>query len=178
MYDSLKVVSYNCRGFPKSPDKLVTKPTIKCLLEDLNIDIICFQETFLSKQDLSCLNVLHKDFQGVGASSTDTRDKLISGHPYGGVAILYRIKYSKCITPINFNLDWVIGISIDSGSFKHVILCVYLKSVSGSHEDHKGIYQGQLEELKHILNELDTTSVSIIGRLKIRLGNGCTQRWD
>ena len=75
-------------------------------------------------------------------------------------------------------LDWVIGISIDGGSFKHVILCVYLKSVSGSHEDHKGIYQGQLEELKHILNELDTTSVSIIGRLKIRLGNGCTQRWD
>ena len=59
MYESLKVVSYNCRGFPKSPDKLVTKPTIKCLLEDINIDIICFQETFLSKQDLSCLNVVH-----------------------------------------------------------------------------------------------------------------------
>ena len=145
MYDSLKVMSYNCRGFPKSPNKLGLKPTISNLLNDVNGDIICLQETFLSKQDLSCLNVIHKDFQGVGASSTDTREKLISGHPYGGVAIMYRIKYSKCVTPINFNLDWVIGISIDSGSFKHVILCVYMKSASGSHEDHKGIYQGQLE---------------------------------
>ena len=76
---------------------------------------------------------------------------------------MYRIKYSKCVTPINFNLDWVIGISIDSGNFKHVVLCVYMKSASGGHEDHKGIYQGQLEELKLILDELDTTSVTIIG---------------
>ena len=33
---------------------------------------------------------------------------------------------------------------------------------SGSHEYHKGIYQRQLEELKLILDELDTTSVTII----------------
>ena len=84
---------------------------------------------------------------------------------------MYRTKYSKCVTPINFNLDWVIGISIDSGSFKHVILCVYMKSASGSHEDHKGIYQGQLEELKLILDELDTTSVTIIGDWNANLNN-------
>ena len=91
MYDSLKVMSYNCRGFPKSPNKLGLKPTISNLLNDVNGDIICLQETFLSKQDLSCLNVIHKDFQGVGASSTDTREKLISGHPYGGVAMMYKL---------------------------------------------------------------------------------------
>ena len=60
------------------------------MLEDNTIDIMCLQETFLSKQDLSCLNVIDKDFLGVGASSTDLRDKLITGHPYGGVQILYR----------------------------------------------------------------------------------------
>ena len=165
--NSLKVVSYNCRGFPKTAAKLWKKPTISLLLKDVNIDIICLQETFLSKQDLSCLNVIHREFQGVGASSTDTRDKLITGHPYGGVAILYRIKHSKCISPIYFNLDWVIGISIGSGRNKHVILCVYLKSASG--EDHKEIYQGQLEELKLIIDDLDTTSVSIIGDLNADL---------
>ena len=148
MSESLKVGSYNCRGFPKTPSKLVSKPTIKLLLDNENIDILCLQETFLSKQDLSCLNVIHKDFQGIGASSTDTRDKLISGHPYGGVAILYKTKFAKCISPIYFNLDWVIGISINSGRNKHVILCVYLKSVSGGHDDHNEIYQAQLEELQ------------------------------
>ena len=75
------------------------------LLQDNTIDIICFQETFLSKQDLSCLNSIHNDFQGVGTATTDTRDKLISGHPPGGVAILYRIKHSKCISPLYFNFD-------------------------------------------------------------------------
>ena len=163
MDSSLNVVSYNCRGFPKTAEKLWEKPTIKLMLEDNTIDIMCLQETFLSKQDLSCLNVIDKDFLGVGASSTDLRDKLITGHPYGGVAILYRKKHSKCISPIIFNLDWVIGISIDSGSNKHVILCVYLKCVSSSHADHKDIFQGQLEELKAIINDLDTTSVTIIG---------------
>ena len=171
MSESLKVGSYNCRGFPKTPSKLVSKPTIKLLLDNESLDILCLQETFLSKQDLSCLNVIHKDFQGIGASSTDTRDKLITGHPYGGVAILYKTKFAKCISPIYFNLDWIIGISINSGRNKHVILCVYLKSVSGGHDDHKEIYQGQLEELKHIISDLDTTSVSIIGDVNADLVN-------
>ena len=96
MSESLKVVSYNCRGFPKTTHKLREKPTINMLLNKENIDIMCLQETFLSKQDLSCLNVIHKDFQGVGASKTDTRDRLITGHPNGGVAILYKVKLSKC----------------------------------------------------------------------------------
>ena len=168
MEGSLKVVSYNSRGFPKTPDKLWEKPTIELLLKNEKIDIICLQETFLSKQDLSCLNIVHRDFQGVGASSTDTRDKLITGHPYGGVAILYRVKHAKCITPLDFNLDWIIGISISSGNNKHVILCVYLKS-AGGREDHKEIFQAQLEELKTIIDGLDTTSVSIIGDLNADL---------
>ena len=163
MCSSLNVVSYNCRGFPKTAGKLWEKPTIKLMLDDINIDILCLQETFLSKQDLSCLNSIDKDFLGVGASSTDFRDKLITGHPYGGVAILYRKKHTKCISPLFFNLDWVIGISVGSGSNKHVILCVYLKCVSSDHADHKDIFQGQLEELKAIINDLDTTSVTIIG---------------
>ena len=171
MCSSLNVVSYNCRGFPKTVEKLWEKPTIKHMLDDNSIDIMCLQETFLSKQDLSCLNVIDKDFLGVGASSTDLSDKIITGHPYGGVAILYKTKFAKCITPIYFNLDWVIGISINNGSNKHVVLCVYLKSVSGGDEDHNGIFQGQLEELKCIINELDTTSVNIIGDLNADLVN-------
>ena len=57
----------------------------------------------------------------------------------------------------------MVGISIDSGRNKHVLLCVYLKSASGSHEDHNEIFQGQLEELKLIIDDLDTTSVTIFG---------------
>ena len=117
--------------------KLWGKPIVNLLLQDNSIDIICFQETFLTKQDLGCLNSIHNDFQGVGASTTDTRDKLISGHPPIGVAILYRIKHSKCISPLYFNLDWVIRIKIHSGNKKQVDLCVYMKTASGGQDDHK-----------------------------------------
>ena len=80
---SVKIVSYNCRGLPKTPSKLWEKPTVNLLLQDNDNDIICLQETFYSKQDLSNLNTLHSEFQGIGVSTTDTREKLLSSHPPG-----------------------------------------------------------------------------------------------
>ena len=165
MDNCVKVVSYNCRGFPKTPAKLRVKPTVNLLLNDDTIDFICLQETFLSKQDLGCLNSVHNEYQGIGTSTVDTRDGIVKGHPSGGVAILYRTKQAKYITPLYFNLDWVIGISINNNNCKHIILCVYMKTASGGHGDNKEIFQGQLEELKMIIDELDTTSVTIIGDL-------------
>ena len=163
MAGSVKIVSYNCRGLPKTSTKLFEKPTVNLLFQDNENDIICFQETFYSKQDISCLNSLHSEFQGIGVSTTDTKERILTNHPPGGVAIMYRVKHAKCITPLFFNLDWVIGISINTGNKKHVILCVYMKTASGGQGDHNEIFQGQLEELKLIINELDTTSVTIIG---------------
>ena len=151
----LKIVSYNCRGFPKIPAKLNVKPTVNLLLNDESIDIICMQETFLSKQDLGCLNVIHKDYLGIGTSTMDTRDGLIKGHPSGGVAILYRTNQAKNITPLHFNLDWVIGVSLNCNNSKHIILCVYMKTASGGHGDNREIIQGQLEELNMIIDDLD-----------------------
>ena len=84
---------------------------------------MCLQETFLSKQDLSCLNVIHKDFQGIEASNTDTRYRLITEHPNAGVPILYKLKHPKCMTPIHVNLDWVIVISIDNAEAADSVHC-------------------------------------------------------
>ena len=170
MEGSLKAISYNCRGFPKSSAKIREKPTIGMLLQDKSVDIIALQETFLSKQELGCLNMVHRDFQGIGVSTADSRDKLITSHPQGGVAILFRTTLSKCISPLFFNLDWVVGINIFNGSYHHTILCVYLKCASGR-EDHAEIFQGQLEELKHIIEGLNTTSVSIMGDFNADFAN-------
>ena len=59
----------------------------------------------------------------------------------------------------------MVGISINLSNRKHVILCVYLKTASGGQGGHNEIFRGQLEELKLIINDLDTTSVTIIGDL-------------
>lgn len=52
-------------------------------------DILCVQETFLSKQDLERLNSLLKDFYGAGESTTDCSTKLVRGRISGGVAVLW-----------------------------------------------------------------------------------------
>ncbi|CAL4238834.1 unnamed protein product, partial [Meganyctiphanes norvegica] len=46
-----------------------------------------------------------------------------------------------------------------------------MKSASGGQEDHKEIFQGQLEELKLIIDDLDTTSVTIFGDFNANLVN-------
>ena len=94
------------------------------------------------------LNAIHKDYQGIGTSTVDTRDGLVKGHPSGGVAVLYRTKQAKSITPLYFNLDWVIGICIINGNNKHVILCVYMKTASGGHGDNR-YFSGSIRGAKN-----------------------------
>ncbi len=52
-------------------------------------DILCAQETWYSKQDLSGINCLHQSYHGYGVATRDYCDGLVTGHPPGGVAILW-----------------------------------------------------------------------------------------
>ena len=65
----IRVVSYNSRGLRLghgAGDK-AQRIVIEKLFE--NTDILCIQETFLSKQDL--VNTVNSDFHGAGESTTD-----------------------------------------------------------------------------------------------------------
>ena len=54
--------------------RLWAKPTLNSLLNNKSLDIICLQETLLAKQDLACINTIHREFQGVGVSTTDNSE--------------------------------------------------------------------------------------------------------
>ena len=54
-------------------------------IDNDDIDIVCLQETWFSKQDIGSLNTLHS-----GAATVDYRNRLCRGHNPGGVAILWR----------------------------------------------------------------------------------------
>lgn len=67
---NLKVISYNSRGLPlghSTADK-AKRIVVDKLLK--NVDIVCVQETFLSKQHLDQLNSVNDDSLGVGESIT------------------------------------------------------------------------------------------------------------
>lgn len=57
---NIKVVSYNCRGL-RAEDR-ARRVVIDQLLDQC--DVLCLQETFLTKQDLNGLNAINDNFMG------------------------------------------------------------------------------------------------------------------
>lgn len=86
---NFRVVSYNSRGLHlgQSVGDEAQCIAIDKLLE--NVDIVCIQDTFLSKEDLDKLNTVNDDFYGVGESTTDLSMGTARGRIPGGVAILW-----------------------------------------------------------------------------------------
>ena len=146
----MKVISYNCRGLPNNASKLHYRPCVMDILNNDDIDIVCLQESWCSKQDLGSLHTLHADFHGTGAATVDYRDHLCRGHSPGGMAILW-------CTFLGFVN---IGIEINFSNRKYVILCVY---VPYKYREHEYFFLEYLGTLKVAIEDLYTTCISIVG---------------
>ena len=57
---AMRIVSYNCRGLPNQPDQLYSRPGVVEIVNNNDVDILCLQETWHTKQDLASLNNLHR----------------------------------------------------------------------------------------------------------------------
>ena len=156
--ESLRLVTYNCRGMPRLANDIYKRPSLQLLFNDPDNDIICLQETWYTKQDLAHLNTFHPHFHGTGVATIDNRDSLYHGHPPGGVSILWRKKYDRFITPITFEVDWLTGILFNQDGKKYAVLSVYMPYECKENEDK---YIEKLGVLHAILSELETSCVSI-----------------
>jgi len=106
---TLSVCSFNCRSLKKTA---ITVSEL-CSVHD----ILLLREHWLLPHELSMLNSLHMDFNGVGLSADDTSVGLVNGRPDSGTAILYR---SNSITVVDTNSSRITGIHITSSSGKMV----------------------------------------------------------
>ena len=78
---AMRIVSYNCRGLPNQPDKLYSRPGVVEILNNNDVDILCLQETWHTKQDLASLNNLHRKLHGIGESTVVQSEEWVSVHP-------------------------------------------------------------------------------------------------
>ena len=104
--------SYNCRGL-RLGDSLgdrARRVVVDNLLE--KCDILCLQETFLSKKDLGGLNSLHDNIHGAGESTTDLSHSIVRGRIPGGVAILWHKTLDSVISVVRLESDWCIWCSV------------------------------------------------------------------
>ena len=75
------IVSFNCRGIDSSRNE------VKELCKSHKI--VCLQEHWLPKQELSDLNNICNDFSSFGSSPMDLTNGIMLGRPYGGVGVLW-----------------------------------------------------------------------------------------
>ena len=161
----LKIISYNCRGLPKDRSKLSLRPDVNNLFD--TGDIIAFQETHYSKQNIKILNSLHDSFVGFGVAKVDECEGITQGRISGGVAIMWRSELSKFIKTIDLNVNWCTAIEVAMADTKFIILNVYLPYQSHENED---LYIEYLGFLKSLIDEMNCTNICIIGDFNANLG--------
>ena len=158
----MRVVSYNARGLrlgQTAADK-ARRLVVDKLLEET--DILCIQETFISKQDLDKLNSVNSKFHGAGESTTDLSLGLVQGRIPGGVAILWHKKYDPLISVIRLGVDWCIAIKVACNNKVFIIINVYTPYESHNNED---LYLERLAFLNAFIEETEYSSIYLMGDL-------------
>ena len=157
---SLKICSLNCNGFNSSKHELQT------LCKE--IDILCLQELWLDKDQLSDLNLINPKFKSFGVSPVDPKMHITVGRKYGGVGFLWKKELEHMITPINFDYDWMVGLELTNDDTKCTFINVYLPYQSYDNQDE---YMNKLGKLQAVINELSTTSICILGDFNADISN-------
>ena len=160
----LNIASYNCRGLPKTRNKLLLRPDILSIIEQN--EIICFQETHYSKQNLKLLNGLYEGYIGIGAAKIDESDGIIQGRFSGGVALMWKSTISNCIKHIQLDVDWCVAIEVCTETSKFIIMNIYMPYQCPEHED---LYLEYLGFIKSFIDELHCTNFVIMGDFNANL---------
>ena len=111
---------------------------------------------------------LHYNFCGVGASTTNYDDGLVTGHPPGGVAILWHKRIDHKIKSFDTKCDWCTAIEFNIGTNAVVIINVYLPYQCPANEES---YIQKLGYIHAILEELNTSCYVVLGDWNANIGD-------
>ena len=159
MFNSLRIMSYNCYGLKSSLVNLYE------LCEQF--DIIFLQETLLFKHELPVLSNIHPEFEGMGISAIDDTSNILTGRPYGGVAILIR-KLLRPVCEFEFYDDTrMIGLEV-----KHLKERLYFINVYLPYQcpDNYNVYAEYLGKISAIVEDCHSTKIAIIGDFNAAVG--------
>ena len=150
---SLRIASYNCKYFKSSRNEILEL----CR----NNDIVLLQETWLLQCDLYLLNNLSSDHYAQGISSVNTEDKIHTGRPYGGLAILWHKRLgTESEVIILPGENRIMGLELKFQSLDIMIYNVYLPYCCS---DNVQDFNDYLLHLSGIIEAADTPYVYCIG---------------
>ena len=137
-------------------------------------DILLLQELMLEKRDLEILSDLHENFKYIAEVRDREMEGICEGRPSRGVAIYWRDTFSSSISPVYAN-DSLIGIILNSGSSKLLILNVYLPCDT---QDRFAVneYKQSLANLENVIRDQNVNEVLIMGDFNADPNKG--RFWD
>ena len=98
-------------------------------------DIVFLQETWLAKFELPMLNNIQQEFLGLGTSAFDSSKSLLSGRPFGGVAIMWR-KNLQPVIKVSVVSERIMQLNIMTSTCTVSLLNVYLPTDFRDSESH------------------------------------------
>ena len=91
MDNLLRIATLNCEGIIRSRDYMHN------YLNESSCDILCLQETWHLDENIHLFNTINTDYLYTAISGVDSRAKILSSRPKGGVGILYKKSLSNTI---------------------------------------------------------------------------------
>ena len=120
MEGKLRLLSYNSTGLGGNKTEYIGK-----LIEDLNIDILLIQETWLIRGNLLKLNGIHQDYLAYGVSGID-ESKVLLGRPYGGLAVLWHKSVAQYVKRVDSGCERLCCISLQCENKTLLIVNAYM----------------------------------------------------
>ena len=166
MQSRIKCVTYNCRGVQFDDPR-----EVRLLLD--NNDFVCLQETWLSKSECQNINCMLPSTRGIAASPNDDSSAVLIGrqNKKEGVAILWKESLDTSVTPLVFDQDWIIGIKVNIMNRTFCLLNIYLPYDTRDNDD---LYTERLGMLNAIMEEVDCSSINVVGDFNSDILNGAS----
>jgi exonuclease III len=111
-------------------------------------DIIFLQETWLLENELSMLNCISRDHYAIGVTAMDSTNGIVSGRPYGGLAILWGKSICHLCKVLKYDGESrVLGIEIQFQSMHLLLINTYVPYCSANNQDACAYYLAKLADI-------------------------------
>ena len=148
----LRIITYNCYNI---------KNSIQDICDLCNsYDLIFLQEIWLFQHELPLLSNICSDFEGFGTTAMDISNGIMSGRPYGGVAVLVRKSIRKECQVHMFDDSRLLGITVNTSDMPCYFLNVYMPYQCDNNYD---LFVEYIGKISSIIEESVTSNVIILG---------------
>lgn len=150
----MNILDFNCKNI------LTCGPLFKELEKD--IDVYLLQEHWLYDCQLSLLNEISVDLNGIGKAvdSSDPIPPTKMPRGYGGTAIMWKKEIDSIVTPLTVGNDRIQAIEI-IGNPNLLIISIYMPCKGST--DHNAVFMECIDQLNEIIYSFKSSHQIIIG---------------